>query len=55
MVVRLLRSVLPQPRLTEAEAIQVLEYYLERNRVAKKSHHKTWRKKHKKVRFKVLL
>lgn len=55
MAVRLLQSVLPRPRLTEATAIAIMEYHLKRNRIAKRAHHKTWRKQHKKARFKVLL
>jgi hypothetical protein len=55
MAVRLLRTALRMPRLTETIAIAVLEYYLQRNRVAKRSHHKAWWKKHKNIRFKVLL
>ena len=55
MAVRLLQSVLPRPRLTAAVAIDVLEYHLQRNRTAKRSHQKAWRKRHKKVRFQVLL
>ena len=55
MALRLLQSVLPHPRLTGAVAIEILEYHLQRNATAKKSHYKIWRKKYKKVRFKVLL
>ena len=55
MTVRLLRSALPRPTLTVADAIGIMEYYLERNRIARKSHYKSWHIRHKKVRFKVLL
>jgi hypothetical protein len=55
MAVRLLRSALARPRLTLTEAIAIMDYHLKRNQVAKQSHYKTWRKRHKKVRFKVLL
>jgi hypothetical protein len=55
MAVRLLRTALARPRLTLSEAIAILEYHLERNRIAKQSHYKTWRERHKKVPFKVLL
>ena len=40
------------PRLTRVTAL--VEYYLRRNRVARESHEKTWRKKHKDVRFLLL-
>jgi hypothetical protein len=55
MTLRLLRSALPRPNLTVADAIGIMEYHLKRNRIAKKSHDKRWRERHKKVQFKVLL
>jgi hypothetical protein len=55
MAVRLLKSALPRPTLTVADAIGIREYSLRRNRIAKQSHYKRWKKRHKKVRFKVLL
>jgi hypothetical protein len=32
-----------------ARAIELVEYHIRRNKVAKASHDKTWRQKHKKV------
>jgi len=55
LALRLLRSALPRPKLTEKEAIAIMEYHLRRNRVAKASHRKSWLKRHKKVKFKLLL
>ena len=55
MAVRLLRSVLERPKLTEAEAIDVMEYHLARNKVARLSYQRSWKKRHKKLRFKLLL
>jgi SRSO17 transposase len=55
MAVRILKSALPRPELTEAQALEVMDYHLRRNRTAKNSHHKTWHQKHKKLKFKVLL
>jgi SRSO17 transposase len=55
MAIRLLTSVLSRPKLTEAEAIAIVEYHLRRNRIARRSHEKTWRKRHKGVKYKVLL
>jgi cytochrome c len=55
MALCLLKSVLQRPKLTEEEAIAIVDYHLERNRVAKASHHKSWLARHKKVKFKVLL
>lgn len=42
----------PEMRLTRATAL--VAYYLQRNRVARESHERTWRKKHKRVRFLLL-
>jgi hypothetical protein len=55
MALRLLQSALPQPALREAEAIAILAYHLRRNRIARNSHTKSWHKRHKKVKYKVLL
>jgi hypothetical protein len=55
MAVRLLRSALPQPRLTEEEALAILKYHLQRNKRAQASHRKTWLERHKDVKFKLLL
>jgi hypothetical protein len=49
--VALLQAVLALPVLTPERALQLLDYYLKRNRVAKKSHAKTWKRKHKKVKY----
>jgi hypothetical protein len=46
---------LPRPELTEAKALELLRYHLRRNRRARDSHYKTWRKKHPQIQFKVLL
>jgi hypothetical protein len=43
--------VLPVPVLTPEKALQLLEYYLQRNRVARKSHEKTWKRKHKRIKY----
>lgn len=55
MALRLLRSVLPRPELTVDDAITIMEYHRRRNRIARESHKKSWLKRHKKVRFKLLL
>jgi len=46
MAMRLLRSALPRPQLSLADAEELVEYHLERNRQATKSHRKTWIAKH---------
>jgi len=55
MALRLLTSALPRPKLAEADAIAIVAYHLQRNRIARKSHAKSWHKRHKKVQYKVLL
>jgi SRSO17 transposase len=55
MSVRLLRSVLQRPKLTEEEAIAVMDYHLERNRIARRSYQRSWKKRHEKLEFKLLL
>lgn len=55
LAIRLLRSALPQPTLTEADALALLEYHLKRNETATASHRKAWLKRHKNVKFKLLL
>jgi hypothetical protein len=47
--VRLLEAAWEEPRLRLARAIELVEYHIRRNKVAKASHDKTWRQKHKKV------
>ena len=55
MAWRLLRSVLQRTKLTVEEAIALVEYHLERNRIARQSFQKSWKKRHKKLKFKLLL
>jgi hypothetical protein len=55
MALRLLTSALPRPEVTEADAIAIVEYHLQRNQVARRSHMKSWHQRHKKIRYKVLL
>ena len=47
----LLQAVLLLPVLTPERALQLLDYYLERNRIARKSPAKTWKRKQKKVTY----
>jgi hypothetical protein len=46
-----LQAVLPLPAPTPERALRALEYYLRRNRVARKSHEKAWKRRHKKVKY----
>ena len=55
MAVRLLKSALEQPDLTQEDAIAIMNYHLRRNRIARNSHRKTWLAQHNNVEFKVLL
>ena len=46
MAMRLLRSALPRPQLSLSDAEDLVDYHLDRNRQATKSHRKTWLAKH---------
>lgn len=46
MAVRLLRAALPRPLDSVERAIHIVEYHLQRNRIAQKSHAKRWRQAH---------
>ena len=49
--VRLLGSALAEPDLTLARATALVDYHVNRNKVARQSHAKTWRAKHRGVKF----
>jgi hypothetical protein len=55
LALRVLKAALPRPQLSPEQALAIIDYYLKRNRIAKQSHHKTWRRKHKNVQYKPLL
>jgi SRSO17 transposase len=49
MAMRLLQASLPRPHMTLEGASDLVDYYLARNKQAKKSHRKTWFEKHPNV------
>ena len=49
MALRLIRSALPRPQLSVKDAEDLVDYYLDRNDKARKSHRKTWLAKHPNV------
>jgi SRSO17 transposase len=55
LALRVLRSAFARPTLSEDEAIGLIDYYVERNRVAHESHRKSWLVKHKRLAKKLLL
>ena len=55
LAMRLLKSALSRPTLTEGDALRLTEYHLQRNAAARASHHKAWHQKHKRVKPKPLL
>ena len=55
MVVRMLRSALLRPELSPQDAIDIMQYHLQRNCVARASHRKTWLARHKKIAEELLL
>src|SRR3974390_2800872 len=55
MALRILIAALPRPVLTPADAIAIVNYHLRRNRIAQRSHTKTWHHRHRNIEYKVLL
>jgi cytochrome c len=51
----ILRSAFAKPTLSDQEAIDLIDYYRERNETAYQSHRKTWLQKHKRIKPEVLL
>jgi SRSO17 transposase len=49
--VRLLEAALGEPELRLPRAVALVEYHIDRNRVAKASHEKTWKERHKGVEY----
>ena len=49
--VRLLEAALEEPELRLPRATALVDYHVRRNEVARKSHAKTWRAKHRGVKF----
>ena len=49
--VRLLQRAIEVPGLTLELALLLVEYHIRRNEVARKSHAKTWRARHKGVKL----
>jgi SRSO17 transposase len=49
MAMRVLRAAFAKPALSEQEAIDLIDYYRDRNDVAHESHRKTWLAKHKRL------
>jgi hypothetical protein len=49
--VRLLEAAWAEPELLLGRAIALVGYHVRRNQVAKASHDKAWKRKHKRVKF----
>ncbi len=49
--VRLLEAALEEPELKLSRAVALVDYHVRRNKVAKASHDKTWKEKHKGVNY----
>jgi hypothetical protein len=52
--VRLLEAALGEPELSLSRATALVDYHVRRNAGARKSHAKTWRAKHRGVKFLLL-
>ena len=48
---RLLEAALEEPELKLPRAVALVDYHIRRNKVAKASHDKTWKEKHKGVNY----
>lgn len=55
MAVKVLQSAFARRELDEDDAANIIEYHLRRNHIAHESHRKSWLRKHKSTRLKVLL
>ncbi len=55
LALRVLRASFARPTLNEDEAMEIIDYHIERNRVAHDSHRKSWIQKHKVLAKKLLL
>jgi SRSO17 transposase len=55
LALRVLRSAFARPTLDEQEATAIIDYHLERNRVAHASHRKSWLARHKQLAEELLL
>ena len=51
---RLLEAALEEPELRLPRATALVDYHVRRNEIARASHEKTWRVKHKDVEFLLL-
>ena len=51
---RLLEAAREEPRLRLARAVELVEYHIRRNKIAKASHDNAWKRKHRKVKFLLL-
>jgi SRSO17 transposase len=49
--VRLLEAALEEPELRLPRAVALVEYHIDRNKIAKASHDKTWKKKHRGLKY----
>jgi hypothetical protein len=54
MAVLLLKAALPRPALTLEAALAIVEYHVRRNEIARRSHAKAWKRRHKGVKVKPL-
>lgn len=55
IALELMKATMSRPTLTESDALHLAEYHLQRNRVARESHRKSWLRKHKRIKLKPLL
>ena len=55
MALRLLKDALSRSQLDKTDAMHLVEYYLKYNRIARQSHRKSWLRRHKRAKLKLML
>ena len=55
LALELMKATMSRPTMTEADALRLTEYHLQRNQIARQSHHKSWKRKHKRLKLNPLL
>ena len=55
LALELMKATMSRPTLTQSDALRLTEYHFHRNKVARKSHRKSWLRKHKRIKLKQLL
>ena len=55
MALRLLKDALSRSQLDKTDAMHIVDYYMKYNRIARESHRKSWLRRHKRAKRKLML